>query len=454
MTTFVHIAMIGWLPFTLGLFAVLSPRRAVLVAYIGGWLLLPMFAYMTADIPDYTKYGATAIPVLIGSLLFDSRTWASVRPRLIDLPMTVFCLCPMVTAVLMGYGVMAGISRVLTHLFMWGIPYAIGRAYFTEWRHVRELAVGVLIGVLVYLPLVWYEVRMSPQLHRIVYGYHQHPFVHVIRYGGYRPRVFMQSGLMLATWLSSGTVIGLWLWRSSSLRSLRGVSMAVTLPVLAGTTILSRSGNGIVCLATGAAVLFATQSLRSRIPLLMLTLAVPTYIALRATSLWDGQELISAISFDADRAGSLSCRMRQEDVYTAQAWKRPLFGWGGAGMIPTDDQAKRLTRGNDALWIITFGLYGLTSLVSVFASLLLPALVLVKRVPANIWTSSVVAPLAALVTVVTLFAIDCLFNYMPNPVYVLAVGGTCGVARYAPLPGARADTELPALPDTMGKARS
>lgn len=449
MTVFVPIAMFGWIPVVLGLFLVLPPRRAVLVGYIGGWLFLPTATYTFTDIPDYTKFAACSIAVLAGSLLFDRKTLASLRPRLIDVPMAVFCLCPFVTTMLTGHGPVAGVSRVLTHLFQWGIPYLVGRAYFKNWRDLRELAVAVFIGGLVYLPFVWYEIRMSPQLHGIVYGYHQHGFVHALRYGGYRPRVFMYSGLVTAMWMAAASLCGLWLWRSRSLVRPLGLPMALLVPISIVTTVLCKSANGVVMLSLGLGAFFATRWLRSPIPLLALVLVAPTYITLRATDAWSGENLVALLASDMQRAGSLSARMRQEDVYTDQAWKRPFFGWGGGGFIPRDHEGKRLVRGNDAFWIITLGLYGLVSLVSVFVALLLPALVLMFRVPASAWMTPRVAPTAGLATVTVLFAIDLLFNGMMNPVYLMAVGGLCGVRKLT----AAQPASAPALGGTVSTER-
>ena len=431
MTPLVSIATLGWAVVVPALFLVMPARRAVLVGYIGGWLFLPMAGFTFVGIPDYTKHAAVSIPVLVGSLLFDSRVWARLRPRMIDVPMAVFCLSPYVTTALMGSNVLGDPSHVLTQLFRWGIPYAVGRAYFRDWRHLRELAIGVFIGGLVYLPFVWYEIRMSPQLHRMVYGFFQHSFLQHIRYGGFRPIVFMQHGIMLGFWMAAASLTGLWLWQSRSLVRLWGAPMALLVPVLIVTTVFCKSANGILLLGVGIVVLFATRLLRSPIPLLALALVAPAYIALRATDLWSGGDLVSLIaSVDSTRAGSLDARMRQEDVYTDQAFERPFFGWGGGGMIPTNEAGHRLVRGNDGFWIITFGLYGLVSLVSVFLAILLPAMVLILRIPAGTWTRPDVGPTVSLAVVVTLFAIDCLSNGMLNPVYALAIGGGCGVGSF------------------------
>ena len=68
----VPITLLGWIPVIVLIFAALPPRRAVIVAFILGWLFLPMSGYSLPGLPDYTKRSATGLGVLLGTLLFRS----------------------------------------------------------------------------------------------------------------------------------------------------------------------------------------------------------------------------------------------------------------------------------------------------------------------------------------------------------------------------------------------
>src|SRR5204863_66271 len=59
------------------------------------------------------------------------------------------------------------------------------------------------VGGLIYSVLILWEVRMSPQLHATVYGAspRQADFAQAIRWGGYRPIVFMPHGLAVALFI-------------------------------------------------------------------------------------------------------------------------------------------------------------------------------------------------------------------------------------------------------------
>ena len=102
-------------------------------------------------------------------------------------------------------------DRTLALLFRsikWGVPYFLGRSYLLEPRALRELTWAIFLGGLVYVPLCLFEMRISPQLHKWAYGFRSSAFAMELRWGGYRPQVFMQSGLAVAMWMTSASLVG------------------------------------------------------------------------------------------------------------------------------------------------------------------------------------------------------------------------------------------------------
>ena len=188
MTILVPVALFGWIPLILLLFLLATPRRAVIVAFIGAWLFLPMASYAVLALPDFTKMTATSYGAMLGVVLFDATRLIRFRPSWIDIPIVVYCAVPMATSLLNGLGVYDGASAIAASVITWGLPYFIGRLYFSDLAGLRELAIGIFVGGLVYLPLCLYEIRMSPQLHNMFYGYHQHDFGMTRRLGGWRRR--------------------------------------------------------------------------------------------------------------------------------------------------------------------------------------------------------------------------------------------------------------------------
>ena len=89
MTALVPIVMYGWIPLILFLFALLPARKAVLAAFLVGWLFLPEAGFKFSGLPDYTKITATNLGVLLGAVFFDSGRVTRFRPRFFDLPALV-----------------------------------------------------------------------------------------------------------------------------------------------------------------------------------------------------------------------------------------------------------------------------------------------------------------------------------------------------------------------------
>ena len=428
MNIVVPISLFGWVPVVLGLFWLLPPRRAVVVAFLVAWLFLPMGGYAIAGLPNYSKMSATCLGVVLGVLIYDSGRLLSFRPRWADLPAVVWCLCPFASSVTNGLGVYDGVSAVVNQTITWGLPYVIGRLYFADVAALRELAIAILIGGLIYVPFCLYEIRMSPQLHTMVYGYHQHQFAQSIRFGGYRPTVFMQHGLAVGMWMAMASLVGVWLWRCAALRQLWGVPMSWMVPVLFVTTVLCKSAGALSLLAGGLAVLFVSRWTRTTFPLLCLVMAAPLYMGLRVSGYWTGDGLVAVSSsvMNKERAGSLKYRMENEDMLAAKAMQQPLFGWGGWGRARVYDEKGGDLSVTDGLWVIALGSHGLVGLVSLTGMLLLPGFLLWRRYPPAQWATPALASMAALAVVTTLYMIDNLPNGMVNPIFTVAAAGMTG----------------------------
>ena len=94
------------------------------------------------------------------------------------------------------------LSLALEEVFRWGIPYVIGRALLADMRGNYLLCLGIAVGGIVYAPLCWFEVRLSPVLKLMVYGYADRGAMDFgMRWGGYRPIVFLSFGLETAWWM-------------------------------------------------------------------------------------------------------------------------------------------------------------------------------------------------------------------------------------------------------------
>ena len=91
---------------------------------------------------------------------------------------------------------------------------------------------------------------MSPQLHRIVYGYFPHDFFQQIREGNFRPVVFMGHGLLVSVFVATSVIAAAALWRTRD--SVLRLPAAGTAAVLSGLLVLCRSLGSLVYGATAA----------------------------------------------------------------------------------------------------------------------------------------------------------------------------------------------------------
>ncbi len=418
----------AWFPVVLTLFAVLPARRAVLIGVLAGWMFLPVAEYVILFLPEINKMAVISFSVLLGIALFDGARILAFRPRWFDLPIAILCLVPVTSSLANGLGIYDGLSSVLQYLVHWGLVYFIGRLYFSDLEGLRELTVALFIGGLIYVPLCLYEVRMSPQLHRIVYGYHQHSMAQHMRFGGWRPKVFMDHGLMVGMWMTSATLCGLWLWWTGARRRFLRVPMGVWVGMLLVTTILVKATAGIVLLAIGVPALAAVRYFRSYAPLAALTVLPFFYVAIRLWGLWSGQGLVDLVedTLGQDRAQSLAFRFENEDALAERAFERPLFGWGGWGRARVHDNAGKDVSVTDSQWIVTFGKNGLAGLAALFVTILLPAWLLGRRVPSKLWAHPSVAPCVVLALLLALWMVDNMVNAMMSPVFLLIIGGLTG----------------------------
>jgi len=421
MEVFATIVMLAWIPTVLVLFAVVPPQRAVLVAMIGAWLFLPVVAYRLPFLPDYTKVSATCAGVFLGALIFDAKRIVRFLPGWVDLPVAMFCACPLASSLVNGLGLWDGVSGVLNSLVSWGLPYLIGRIYFTDAKGLRELAIGLFIGGLLYVPLCMFEIRMSPKLHSMVYGFA--PREVQMRFGGWRPNVFMDGGLQVGLWMTAASLAGLWLWWKGAVKKLWGLSMSGLVLVLFATTVLCRSTGALALLFLNMAALGGCMLTKNRLVLIGLVLLPPTYVALRTSGLWHGEQIVElARILDSNRADSLQFRINNENILLAKALQQPIFGWGGWGRGRVYDEWDNDVSITDGRWIIELGAHGIVGVASCFAAMLLPLALLTTRFPARRLLSTELAPALALAMIVMNYAFDSLPNSMANPVFMF-VGG-------------------------------
>jgi hypothetical protein len=370
----------------------------------------------------------TCVSVLVAAAIFDPTRLAYFRWSWGDLFMIGWLLAPIPSAAISPFGLYEGISGALNQIIGWGLPYLIGRLYFSDAESLRELCIGFFVGGLVYLPLVLFEVRMSPQLHTWIYGFYQHSFSQTKKGDSFRATVFMQHGLAVAMFMSTAAVCGAYLWYQKQLKPIYEIPAWATVSGVVLGTLLCRSTYSIMLMISGIGILIASDRIRTKWIFLGLALIPPLYMAARTVGNWDAQILRNtAAMIGEDRVESLEVRLGSEEALWRWIQGSVVFGRARLEAIL---QAPREVYGRfvpDGFWLIALGKFGMVGLVSVFGALLAPCYMYLSRFSVHHIFSARMVGSTCLCMILVAYALDNLLNAMLNPMYLLAAGGLLGM---------------------------
>jgi len=433
------IALLAWLPISVLLFAVLGVRRGLCVSAVAGYLFLPSVAFQIADgLPPVSKDFVISASCLIAALIFDPAPISRFRPSWFDVFPVVGLVGWGISSLVNGLGIQDALLQWWYYLMFAGIPYFVARCYLTGVGALRDLAVVLVGSTVIYAALAILEMRLSPQLNRWIYGFQTFAFWETRRdlqigsfsLGGFRPRVFLPTGLALAIWMAASTSVAWGLWFGGFRGSILKLKIPVVAVGLAITTVLCRGTGAFTLMGAAIATFLATKWLRWKWAILWLPFFAAIYIgtALVGQYLPLREALVEAsdAAFGAVRAGSLDFRFRHEAALVDRAMQSPMFGWGGWNRNRVDSDIAREVLGEesitDGFWIIALGQRGLVGLVATYGWMLLPATLAV------LWAVRVKAPPPVLYMVIglsgwsSLFAIDQLLNGFNHPVQALVAG--------------------------------
>ncbi len=431
------LVMLIWLPLVVWLFQSFPARRAIVISFIVAWLFLPVVSLTLPGIPNYTKVSATSYGILLATFIFDVNRFKKFKFGVLDIPILIWCIYPLFSSLSNDLGLYDAVSSVVDQTMSWGIPYLLGRIYLGDLSGLRQLAIGIFAGGLIYAPLCLLESRISPQLHNIFYGGHPHDdFAQTVRLGGYRPMVFMQHGLAVGAWMMAASLIGIWLWRSGAISKVFNLTLQFSVPFILITFLLLRSTGAYGLLVLGLILLLLGVALRNTVPVYLIIFSIIVYLSILTltdaetyTHLTDRIVYYLSQYLPEDRVNSIEFRFNNEALLIERAQERFWLGWGGWGRnLLFDDQGNQITI-PDSLWIITFGQYGFIGLINLYTIFLLPVVsVFSTKCHPYFWDHKKMAPVAALAITLLLYSIDCLVNDMNNPIYILICGGLTGYA--------------------------
>ncbi len=362
-----QIVLIGWIPVCAMFFCVMRPLRAVTVAYLGGWLLLPMINIPVLGFWDIDKVLATNAGVLCGMVLF-CRGWIrGYRPHVADVLLLLYCASGFASSLSNGLGAYDGASHSSLLFMTYAAPYFAGRVLIRTRADLYEVVRTIVGAAAIYaLPAIW-EWRMSPQFHKTLYGGFQHSWAQHFRWGFWRPIVFFPHALGLGTFFAWTSLLGIWIQLNGKGRRTLGIppGVIVVLPLIGLLT--SMSLGPWVLFLIGLGLLLCWRWLNFKWVVLVPAVLSLFWMVGRYTSLVDGKRLVSQVALLSQaRAASLGYRVDAETLLIARAKQRPLLGWGGWGRNRIRDDRGRDIVATDSTWILVLGTTGLFGTASFF----------------------------------------------------------------------------------------
>lgn len=382
------VVLLGWIPCSLYFFYRWPVRVAILLTFIGGWAILPTANFVPSNDPfpysvlgagiatDYflTKATVTGFAGLLGFLLFDRDSIRRFRLAFWDLPMVIWCVVPILSGIANPIPIADGIRGEAYQLLAWGVPYLLGRLYFSDTDSLRMAAQAFVIAGLLYIPICLVEIVIGPVLYAHIYGYLPYQWIGAKRYIGYRPIGFLEGGNQLGIWMAMATLIAVWLWAKRIVNRILGIPIALVAVGLLITTLLCQSGGSILLLLALLPFVYVSHRAFPRIVAVLLVASIFCFAGLRLANVVSIRTLVNenatahfaATFLKKIGRGSFGWRLWQDELHVNIALRKPLLGYGEW------DWWRRGNLRPWGLWLLSFGMYGIVGLVALESFQLVP----------------------------------------------------------------------------------
>lgn len=392
---FAYLVTLMWIPLSMIIAGRVKGPRGFLLVFLGGTLLLPeqlTLALKPPLFPPINKHMVTLIAASLCCVPTHRKRPVSpgwVIPVLISVQIAGAILTAMTNTQAINTGARTlqamtfydGMSVAVSSMFLVTLPFYLGMRHFRTVNDLRVLLLGIAIAALVYVPFSLLEARMSPVVHRWVYGFFQHDWRQAKRAGGFRAFVFMQHGLAVAFLYAQAVIVMLSIWRAKTVEVSSGLRRAFY--ILFPLTLVSCKSLGATVYGIIAAILFLVSGPsgigRTAKILALFALFFPL---IRYNGWFPMEDVLAwATSVDPLRAESLAFRFENEEALLEEGSKRYWFGWGGwgRGRIYDEITGENLTV-VDGAWIIVLSGRGLVGFLTDFGVLTLPVLSAVKKI--------------------------------------------------------------------------
>jgi len=454
------LALWSWVIVTVILFRVLRPAGALVACLLGAYLLLP--TRTSFDLPLMPTLNKHSLPAIVATVMTATVAAGVQRPRPAGaegagrilpgwFPGNIWIRLLFLVAVLSvglsalvnndtlvygptvrrGLGPYDAGSMVLA-MAVTLLPFLLGRKMLADETGRRVLLWGLCLSASAYAFLALFEVRMSPQLNMMVYGFRPSAWIQHLRGNGYRPLVFLEHGLRLGIFLTMATLVACGLSRIDRRRRIVCLLAAAW---LFGTLVLSKN---LGALAIGLLLVPVALFLSTRLQIVAAAVLAGTvlfYPLLRSADLIPVDQVVGLFEkySSANRIGSLNYRLKNEDILLDKAMQRPALGWSTfARNRVFDPETGRDISVTDGVWVIVIGESGLIGYMAQFGLLTVPILLLVRR-PRQVEPSTALLALALVANLA-----DMIPNSSLTPISWLIAGTLAGRLEQARAPAAAA----------------
>ena len=390
-----YAALVAWILISLVAFFVMRTEKAALFTIFGGALFLPEGAFF--KLPYFPPIGKTSIPYLCVILGCAMRLQGRVLRPPKDRWVTLFTLAILAGGIGIAltnrdsqtYGwtkftvpalsIKDGMAVSMGSVLQVALPFFVGTAVIRTSQHLRTMFRFIGAAGVIYAFPALLEIRVSPQLHRWIYGYAQHAdFMQTMRFGGYRPMVFMPHGLAVALFFVVTALAAFGLGRTRT--SIWGISPGYVGVFLTMILVLCKSTGAIVYGLVACPVVALRMTGLKRKIAVVVGVFVLLYPLLRESNVFPVKSVLSVASiFGPERSESLSFRFENEDKLLFKASERPWFGWGQSGRNLVYDEVGNVASVTDGAWIIVLGTQGVLGFVCVFGMIVIPIFLAVRR---------------------------------------------------------------------------
>jgi hypothetical protein len=357
-------------------------NKAIFIAVTTAYLLLPSyFEHDLPLLPPLNKESMSSLSLLVCLFLLRKK-FKFFQPGLIvkifiGYLIVIVMSCELNGSVeMIGGKVLPGLSHYdalseIIRTLLWIVPFFLGRYFFSDVKDNEGIFKILVILAIVYSIPMLYEIRFSPQLNRIIYGYYATDFIQSIRGDGFRASVLVGHGLPLAFWISTSMLAAMALHKNKVRLGKFPASLAVYF--LAVVLVLSKTWSALIYAIIGIIFIYRLSPSKQIKLSLLLASFIMLYPVTKIIGVFPDKEIISTIAeYNTERAESMKTRYVNEEQLLTHALEKPFFGWSGYGRNRIFDESGKDISITDGKWVLQFGVYGAFGFVFYYLMLLTP----------------------------------------------------------------------------------